>query len=754
MYKKSIYTVLLFCFALFGQAVTAQEFVQDGIRYQAVAGSNTATVLGFGSNLQTNLVIPETVALSGVPLTVTSIADNAFANLPATAMVTLTLPATITNIGNGAFNSNALRMVTYLGTTEPNIGTQAFPVISALTIALPNVANNDMGIFNPQNWGVTVGQMQFGGGIGGTTYDVTYIAGKVTESSTQSKTISVEENSLLEKPTDPVHLQPTNYTFAGWFTAMTGGTQWNFNVDRVNEDITLYGQWTQNTTSTTFVQNDILYELTSGTTVRVRGFSAPTISHPNVVIPETVIENGILFTVTAIMDQAFADRPIQSVTIPASVTNIGSSAFVRCGPLNSVTYLGSTEPSINSEAFSMMSARTVILPNALGGFTPALWGVTEGQIQYGGIGGTTYTVRYIVDGIIDDVIVSANSLLTKPKDPEKAGYTFNGWWTAINPWNFETDRVNANMQLVAGWTQNTTDTYIVGGIVYRIQGVGATGTEKVAVAEGTTASVMTNTTVVIPASILANGTNVPVTEIGTYVFGAFRDVVSVTIPASVTKVSGGSFSQCGKLASITYLGTTDPITVTPTKDFRNPNRVLYVPNATSGFDTNKDFWGTPTIVYGGQTPIVEERTETTAVVTWNLIENAVSYYLYLYSDASKTVELAVYEFDTNGDYVGQLRARSASADIVPTFNLQDLDLDKEYYVEVEAVNAEERVILAQALVIPTMESFAAGINETEITKTLVPVAYYSIMGAKLNAAPEKGVYIILYDNGTSKKVMR
>jgi len=35
-----------------------------------------------------------------------------------------------------------------------------------------------------------------------------------------------------------------------------------------------------------------------------------------------------------------------------------------------------------------------------------------------------------------------------------------------------------------------------------------------------------------------------------------------------------------------------------------------------------------------------------------------------------------------------------------------------------------------------------------------PIAYYSVMGAKLPKVPEKGMYIVLYSNGTTQKLMK
>ncbi|MDR2963350.1 MAG: InlB B-repeat-containing protein [Bacteroidales bacterium] len=42
----------------------------------------------------------------------------------------------------------------------------------------------------------------------------------------------------------------------------------------------------------------------------------------------------------------------------------------------------------------------------------------------------------------------------------------------------------------------------------------------------------------------------------------------------------------------------------------------------------------------------------------------------------------------------------------------------------------------------------------EATKTLVPVAYYNLLGQKLNEEPQKGMYFILYDNGSTEKRAR
>ncbi len=66
------------------------------------------------------------------------------------------------------------------------------------------------------------------------------------------------------------------------------------------------------------------------------------------------------------------------------------------------------------------------------------------------------TVRYCIEeGKTETVVVEKGSLLTKPSDPQKDGVLFAGWYTDpayTHPWQFNTDRVNADTTLYAKWS--------------------------------------------------------------------------------------------------------------------------------------------------------------------------------------------------------------------------------------------------------------------------------------------------------------
>jgi uncharacterized protein (TIGR02145 family) len=62
---------------------------------------------------------------------------------------------------------------------------------------------------------------------------------------------------------------------------------------------------------------------------------------------------------------------------------------------------------------------------------------------------------------------------------------------------------------------------------------------------------------------------------------------------------------------------------------------------------------------------------------------------------------------------------------------------------------------ANGICVRCVKDSEVGINEvSRDTETATPTGYFDILGRKLNEEPKQGLYIIMYDNGTAKKVVK
>ena len=152
-----------------------------------------------------------------------------------------------------------------------------------------------------------------------------------------------------------------------------------------------------------------------------------------------------------------------------------------------------------------------------------------------------YTVTFNSMGgsEVSAVNIAGGNTVPEPVNPSREGYIFSGWYldeTTSESWNFSTNTVDRDITLYAGWTERVVTpteslTYELDGDTYTVTGV---GDEAV---------------VVIPDSYEDRRVTAIRGHHGTGAF-ARKDIISVTIPDSITEIGQNTFNNCSELKEV------------------------------------------------------------------------------------------------------------------------------------------------------------------------------------------------------------
>ena len=195
---------------------------------------------------------------------------------------------------------------------------------------------------------------------------------------------------------------------------------------------------------------------------------------------------------------------------------------------------------------------------------------------------TTYTVTFDSQGgsVVASQEVLAGNPVRRPDTPERDGFFLNGWYltsatTSDTEWHFDTDRVNKDLTLYAGWTVDTTQE-ATEKLTFKKEGDAYTVT-------GTTGE---DTVLIIPSEY----NNLPVTKIqGDYGTGAFARsaITSVTIPDSITEIGQNSFNNCSNLTTV-RIGTQSNLTTIGNNAFSGNSALteMYIPQGMKNLGDN------------------------------------------------------------------------------------------------------------------------------------------------------------------------
>ncbi|MDD4422581.1 MAG: leucine-rich repeat protein, partial [Eubacteriales bacterium] len=162
-----------------------------------------------------------------IPESVTVIDSNAFNNC--SALPSITIPAGVTNINYAAFQ-NCTSLATIINNHNGNqtIANMAFDKCGT------NVTTTKRAYAHSANTKFITVTRKLGYII---NYTVTFESngGSVVQSKTE-----IPYNTIIAAPTTPTK---TGFTLEGWYKESDLSNKWDFTVDKVTSDITLYAKW-------------------------------------------------------------------------------------------------------------------------------------------------------------------------------------------------------------------------------------------------------------------------------------------------------------------------------------------------------------------------------------------------------------------------------------------------------------------------------------------------------------------------------
>lgn len=318
--------------------------------------------------------------------------------------------------------------------------------------------------------------------------------------------------------------------------------------------------------NTTFKVGDLTYEITSANTVEVHDCAT---SATSVTIPESIVNNGTTYSVTAIGSNAFwSCYNISSIEIPNSITSIGASAFVSCTTMTNIIIPNSVT-SIGNNAFQNCNKlSSITLSNTLTS-----------------IGSSTFrTCSSLSSIVIPNSVTSISSQafldclsLTSVTLPENATI-------AINAFDNAGKRDTINGVVYAGndtlnvsnykFTNTGFITFHLGDETYQATEASVEYCDRSKIGA-----------FIIPESITHNGVSLSTTVIKDDAFANCTELTSITIGKEIKNIEDEAFYNCSKLDSIIYLATTAPKLGSQVFNQTSSSRKLITP-----FSSNYSFW--------------------------------------------------------------------------------------------------------------------------------------------------------------------
>ena len=319
-----------------------------------------------------------------------------------------------------------------------------------------------------------------------------------------------------------------------------------------------------------FEVNGVFYHLIDENNVEVSFKGDKYTSHANeysgsVTIPSTVSYEGVSFNVVAIGDHAMYEcENVTSVTIPSSVKSIGESSFYGCSKLAQLPAMQSVK-TIGEAAFAgCKSITSIVLPNCVTEISKDVFGLCYALKE----ATLNDNITSMPRGVFWDCPNLQKVTIGKSVN-NIAEYCFSGCSKLAEVYSMPTkapklssvafDNYKPTIYVQEGSYNSYASAAVWKNFNIEEMGVEKPGdpsdltyitTSKSTVEVTKSSSGSYSGDIVIPETVVLNGTTYTVTSIGESAFAKCKDVTSVYIPNTVKKIGITAFSNCSSLTKI------------------------------------------------------------------------------------------------------------------------------------------------------------------------------------------------------------
>ncbi|WP_345064995.1 InlB B-repeat-containing protein [Leifsonia kafniensis] len=270
-----------------------------------------------------------------------------------------------------------------------------------------------------------------------------------SEGGTDIGPVTTDYGTTITPPAKPTR---TGYTFAGWYTAATSGSEWDFTA-AVTTDATAYAHWTAEKRTVTFSSQGgsavkaiitnydtvIKAPKSTRTGYAFKGWYTKSTGGSAWNFNAKVTKNATAYAHWTVQKRTVTFNAQGGSKVATASTNYNTAIKAPKSPTRTgYSFAGWYTKSTGGSAWKFTSKVTANTT------AYAHWTVLKKNVTFNTQGGSK----------VATVSTNYNTAIKAPKSPTRSGYTFTGWYTKAtggSVWKF-TAKVTANTTVYAHWT--------------------------------------------------------------------------------------------------------------------------------------------------------------------------------------------------------------------------------------------------------------------------------------------------------------